>query len=51
MTASDLAGTAETLFAGGKRPLAMDESNPTCNRRFAAAGIAPTEGRDGPTGR
>ncbi len=34
--------TAQTLVRGGKGLLAMDESNGTCNRRFAAAGIAQT---------
>ena len=44
MTTIDLPATATALFAGGKGLLAMDESNPTCNRRFAAVGIAQTEG-------
>jgi fructose-bisphosphate aldolase class I len=35
--------TAATLMAGDKGLLAMDESNPTCNKRFAALGIAQTE--------
>ncbi len=35
--------TAVTLMAGDKGLLAMDESNPTCNKRFAALGIAQTE--------
>ena len=30
-------------MAGDKGLLAMDESNPTCNKRFARAGIAQTE--------
>ena len=38
-----LVDTARTLVAGGKGLLAMDESNGTCNRRFAAAGIPQTE--------
>ena len=38
-----LVATARTLVAGGKGLLAMDESNPTCNKRFAAAGIPQTE--------
>ena len=38
-----LVGTARTLVASGKGLLAMDESNPTCNKRFAAAGIPQTE--------
>jgi fructose-bisphosphate aldolase class I len=35
--------TAATLMAGDKGLLAMDESNPTCNKRFAALGIPQTE--------
>ena len=35
--------TAGALVAGGKGLLAMDESNSTCNKRFAAAGIPQTE--------
>ena len=38
-----LVAMARTLVAGGKGLLAMDESNPTCNRRFAAVGIPQTE--------
>jgi len=34
--------TAQALMVDGKGLLAMDESNPTCNRRFAALGIALT---------
>ncbi|MGB8490094.1 MAG: class I fructose-bisphosphate aldolase [Bacteroidales bacterium] len=34
--------TAKALVAGDKGLLAMDESNPTCNKRFAAAGIPHT---------
>lgn len=34
--------TITQLFAGSKGLLAMDESNPTCNKRFAAAGIPQT---------
>ena len=30
-----LVATARTLVASGKGLLAMDESNPTCNKRFA----------------
>jgi fructose-bisphosphate aldolase class I len=35
--------TAQALVAGDKGLLAMDESTPTCNRRFAALGIPQTE--------
>jgi len=34
---------ARTLVASGKGLLAMDESNGTCDRRFAAAGIPQTQ--------
>ncbi len=43
VSAQELAATARQLVAGGKGLLAMDESNPTCNARFAEAGIAQTE--------
>jgi fructose-bisphosphate aldolase class I len=35
--------TAQAMLAEGKGLLAMDESNPTCNKRFAKAGIPQTE--------
>jgi hypothetical protein len=34
--------TAATLVAGDKGLIAMDESNPTCNKRFALLGIPQT---------
>jgi fructose-bisphosphate aldolase class 1 len=34
--------TAATLVASDKGLLAMDESNPTCNKRFALLGIPQT---------
>ncbi len=37
-----LKNTAQQLFAGNKGLLAMDESIPTCNKRFAALGIPET---------
>ena len=37
-----LKDTIQQLFAGSKGILAMDESNGTCNKRFAAAGIPQT---------
>ena len=43
MSAQQLIDTARALVAGDKGLLAMDESNPTCNRRFAEVGIAQTE--------
>lgn len=43
MNAQDLADTARTLVAGHKGLLAMDESNGTCNKRFAKLGIEQTE--------
>ena len=38
-----LIDTAQALVAGDKGLLAMDESNPTCNKRFAKVGIPQTE--------
>jgi len=38
-----LLATTQTLVADGKCLLAMDESNPTRNKRFAAHGIPQTE--------
>lgn len=35
--------TASALVAGDKGLIAMDESTPTCNRRFASLGIPQTE--------
>ena len=43
MNEQKLNDTARTLVAGDKGLLAMDESNPTCNRRFAKLGIPETE--------
>ena len=43
MKAPELIDTARTLVAGDKGLLAMDESNPTCNKRFARLGIPQTE--------
>jgi len=43
MTAQELTDTAQAMVAGDKGLLAMDESNPTCNKRFAKLGIAQTE--------
>ena len=43
MNAQELIEIARTLVAGDKGLLAMDESNPTCNKRFAALGIPQTE--------
>jgi len=42
MNVQKLIDTARTLVAGDKGLLAMDESNPTCNKRFAKLGIPPT---------
>ncbi|HEX4329413.1 MAG TPA: class I fructose-bisphosphate aldolase [Burkholderiales bacterium] len=42
MNAQELMQTASTLMAGDKGLLAMDESNPTCNKRFAELGIPQT---------
>ena len=43
MNAPDLIDTATKLLAGDKGLLAMDESNSTCNKRFAKLGIPQTE--------
>jgi fructose-bisphosphate aldolase class I len=43
MSAHELIETAKKLVADDKGLLAMDESNPTCNKRFAALGIPQTE--------
>jgi fructose-bisphosphate aldolase class I len=42
MNTQKLIDTARTLVAGDKGLLAMDESNPTCNKRFAKLGIPQT---------
>jgi fructose-bisphosphate aldolase, class I len=42
MNAQKLIDTARALVAGDKGLLAMDESNPTCNKRFAVLGIPQT---------
>jgi fructose-bisphosphate aldolase class I len=42
MNAQELIDTARALVAGDKGVLAMDESNPTCNKRFAKLGIPQT---------
>ncbi|MEM1367570.1 MAG: class I fructose-bisphosphate aldolase [Cyanobacteria bacterium P01_H01_bin.15] len=39
----ELKATAKAMVARGKGILAMDESNGTCNKRFAALGIPTTE--------
>jgi fructose-bisphosphate aldolase class I len=43
MNTQELIDTARTLVAGDKGLLAMDESTPTCNNRFARLGIPQTE--------
>src|SRR5471030_2900272 len=43
MNEQKLIETAKALFADDKGLLAMDESNPTCNKRFAALGIPQAE--------
>jgi fructose-bisphosphate aldolase class I len=42
MTTQSLTDTASKLVADDKGLLAMDESNPTCNKRFAKLGIPQT---------
>jgi fructose-bisphosphate aldolase class I len=43
MSSQKLIDTATSLVAGDKGLLAMDESNPTCNKRFARLRIPQTE--------
>jgi fructose-bisphosphate aldolase, class I len=43
INSQQLINTANALLANDKGLLAMDESNPTCNKRFAALGIPQTE--------
>ena len=43
MKCQELIGIAQKLMAADKGLLAMDESNPTCNKRFAKLGIPETE--------
>ena len=43
MSAEELMDTARALVACDKGLLAMDESTPTCNKRFAQMGIPQTE--------
>ncbi|MBA3961540.1 MAG: fructose-bisphosphate aldolase class I [Chthoniobacterales bacterium] len=43
MKVEELIETAKALMADDKGLLAMDESNPTCNKRFAKLGIPQTE--------
>jgi len=43
MNAQLLIDTAKAMVADDKGLLAMDESDPTCNKRFAKLGIPQTE--------
>jgi fructose-bisphosphate aldolase class I len=43
MRAQELIATAKAMVAEGKGLLAMDESTPTCNKRFEKEGIPQTE--------
>ncbi len=43
MSARAIVDIARALIADGKGLIAIDESNPTCNARFAALGIPQTE--------
>ena len=47
MTERTLIDTARALVAHDKGLLAMDESNATCNKRFAALGIPKLRGATG----
>jgi fructose-bisphosphate aldolase, class I len=42
MNGQTLIDTAKKLITDGKGLLAMDENNPTCNKRFAKLGIPQT---------
>ena len=42
MDRSELVNTARAMMQAGKGLIAMDESNPTCNRRFEKLGIPQT---------
>jgi fructose-bisphosphate aldolase class I len=42
MDKQDLTTTVQAMLQAGKGLLAMDESNPTCNKRFAKLGIPQT---------
>src|SRR5208282_3883294 len=43
MGEQELATTVQAMMQAGKGLLAMDESNPSCNQRFAKLGILQTE--------
>ena len=43
MSAQELIATVKAMVAEGKGLLAMDESTPTCNKRFEKVGIPQTE--------
>lgn len=43
MSLQEIITTARAMVAEDKRLLAIDESNPTCNKRFARLGIPQTE--------
>jgi len=43
MSAQELISTTKAMVAEGKGLLAMDESTPTCNKRFEKMGITQTE--------
>ena len=43
MNVQEIVDTATALVAGDNGLLAMDESNPTCNKRFARLGITQTK--------
>ena len=43
MPEAELRATAEAMVAVGKGILAIDETSPTCSKRFSQLGIASTE--------
>jgi len=51
MNAQELTDTAKNMVAGDKGLLAMDESTPTCNKRFAKLGFPRPRRSDAPIGR
>ena len=50
MSAQELIGTAKAMVAEGKGLLAMDESTPTCNKRFEKVGFLKLKKPAVPTG-
>ncbi len=51
MNLKDIIKIAKTLVADHKGLLAIDESNPTCNKRFAAQGFLKQKSSGVPIGK